>query len=78
VDGAWLDTVAKLSQIGSTGLLLTALFGAYKGWWVPGRTYEDAVKRELSWRELYDREKAKTDARLASLEEERRDRERRP
>jgi hypothetical protein len=53
-----IDTAIKLSQVGSTALLLLALVGAYRGWWVPGRTYDESVKREAAWREMYEREKA--------------------
>lgn len=49
--------IFKLSQAGSAVLLLFALWGAIKGWWVPGRTYEESVKREASWKEMYEREK---------------------
>jgi hypothetical protein len=53
-----IDSILKLSQVGALGLCLFALFGAYKGWWVPGRTYDEAVKREESWKAMYEREKA--------------------
>jgi hypothetical protein len=53
----WIDTLLKLSQVGSTALLLGALYGAYRGWWVPGRAYDESVKREASWKEMYEREK---------------------
>lgn len=52
-----IDSILKLSQVGALGLCLFALFGAYRGWWVPGRTYEEALKREASWKEMYEREK---------------------
>lgn len=64
-----VETLLKVSQAGSVALLLFALFGAYKGWWVPGRTYDEAVRREASWKEMYEREKA--------AREEDRDKERR-
>lgn len=57
-----IDTVIKLSQVGSTALLLVALVGAYRGWWVPGRAYEEAVRREAAWKEMYEREKAAREA----------------
>lgn len=38
--GDWIDTILKLSQVGSTGLLLMALYGAVRGWWVPRWVYE--------------------------------------
>lgn len=53
-----VDTLLKISQVGATGLLLLALYGAYRGWWVPGRTYDEALRREVSWKEMYEREKA--------------------
>ena len=52
-----LDSILKLSQVGALGLCLFALFGAYRGWWVPGRTYDEAIKREASWKEMYERER---------------------
>jgi hypothetical protein len=54
----WIDTLLKLSQVGSTALLAVAIFGVIRGVWVPGRTYDEALKREASWREMYEREKA--------------------
>jgi len=35
----WIDSLLKLSQAGSTVLLMVALLGAYRGWWVPGWLY---------------------------------------
>ena len=52
-----IDYILKLSQVGATALLLIALFGAYRGWWVPGRTYDESVRREASWKEMYERER---------------------
>ena len=57
-----IETLLKLSQVGSTALLLLALYGAYKGWWVPGRAYDESVKRELSWKEMYERERLAREA----------------
>jgi hypothetical protein len=53
----WIDALLKLSQIGSTALLAVAIYGVIRGYWVPGRTYEESVKRETAWREMYEREK---------------------
>lgn len=53
-----IDGILKLSQVGATALLLLALYGAWAGWWVPGRTYKESEKREAAWKEMYEREKA--------------------
>ena len=65
-----IDSILKLSRVGALGLCLFALFGAYKGWWVPGRTYDEAVRREGAWKEMYEREKtAREEDRGKSFEE---------
>ena len=65
-----IEAAVKLSQVGSTVLLLLALLGAYRGWWVPGRTYQESALREDAWKEMYEREKTARDAdRERSLEE---------
>ena len=57
-----INAVVKLSQVGATALLLLALVGAYRGWWVPGRTYDEATRREAAWKEMYEREKLSRDS----------------
>ncbi len=67
-----IDTLLKVSQAGSTVLLLVAVYGAAKGWWVPRWLYDEALKREevAAKREtavwtLYEREKTTSEKLLA-------------
>lgn len=69
-----LDALLKISQAGSTVLLLIAVYGAVRGWWVPRWLWDEQVKREAAVWTLYEREKA-TSERLLS-ERERRAQER--
>lgn len=47
----WVDAA---SRIGVIGLLLLALFGLYRRWWVPGWAYRDLEERHERLRERYD------------------------
>ena len=56
-----IENILKLSQAGSVVLLMVSLYGAYAGWWVPGRTYRESILREEAWKEMYKREKEARD-----------------
>jgi hypothetical protein len=56
-----LDTLLKVSQAGSTVLLIIAVYGAAKGYWVPRWVLDESAKREAALWVLYEREKATTD-----------------
>lgn len=68
----WLDALLKISQAGSTLLLVIAVYGAARGWWVPRWIFDEAAKREDAWRVLYEREKATSERLLERAEQERR------
>lgn len=61
----YLDTLAKVSQAGSTLLLLIVVYGAIKGVWVPRWLYDESIKREAALWVLYERERATSQALLA-------------
>jgi len=46
------DVVRFLNDAGVVGLLVLVLMGGARGWWVYGRTYREAVKREAEWRSI--------------------------
>lgn len=74
----WIDAALKLSQVGSTALLALAVMGFVRGWVVARWSYERLEKERDSWQTLYEREKATTDKRLASFEDDRRREKERP
>lgn len=69
--GSALDTLFKVSQAGSTVLLVIAVYGAARGHWVPRWVHDESTKREEAWRILYEREKA-TSEQLLKLTEQKR------
>ena len=66
-----LDALFKVSQAGSTVLLVIAVYGAARGLWVPRWVHDEATRREEAWRILYEREKA-TSEQLLKLTEQKR------
>lgn len=61
----YLDTLVKISQAGSTVLLLVVVYGAIKGFWVPRWLYDEGIKREAALWVLYERERATSERLLA-------------
>lgn len=51
----WLETLLKLSQVGSTGLLLVAVWGFLTGRVVPRWVYEEKSQEADEWRRLAQR-----------------------
>ena len=47
----WLD---QASRVGVVGILLLALFGLHRRWWVPGWAYRDLEERHQRLRSRYD------------------------
>ena len=48
-----LDQLASAgTALGVTGLLIAALFGLYKQWWVPGWVYRKAVEEGEQWKAM--------------------------
>lgn len=48
----WIETLTKVSQAGSTLLLLIALYGGIKGWWIPRWLYDRQCQETAIWRRL--------------------------
>lgn len=47
----WLDAV---SRVGVVGILVLALYGLQKRWWVPGWAYRELLDRHENLRQRYD------------------------
>lgn len=41
-----------LDAAGTIGLLVVIVFGALKGWWVPGWAYKNALREIEQWKDL--------------------------
>lgn len=66
-----VEAVLKLSQVGSTALLLLALVGAHLGWWVPGWIYRASERRSERWQQLWESQHQITSRALDVAERER-------
>lgn len=62
-----LDTVLKLSQVGSVTLLLISVWAFARGAIVPRWVHDEALKREAAVWTLYEREKATVEKLLDTI-----------
>jgi len=63
----FVDTLLKVSQVGSTALLVIAVWAFATGRVVPRWVLDESAKREAAWTLLYEREKATVEKLLDSI-----------
>lgn len=56
-----ISVAEKVAGLSGAALLVIALIGAMRGWWVPRWLYDMETKKADYWKELYNRERLYND-----------------